>query len=190
MVNFIHIAKNAGTSIKELIDRRELALVYHDHWENPTFIEDSMIILREPFDRFISAYYYLSTSYEEKRMISNIISSPNVLAEGLHDNLPEAVKFAHRENHYIGNDNFSMDWAFVPQCKWVHTPKYVLFREFLDDDFREFLEMINHPPVKIPRLNKSHRKDAEFTEKSISFIRNFYDEDFKLREKYKNGRNI
>ena len=63
MYNFIHIPKNAGTSIKKNIDSNlnlKSFIKYNDHntCVFKSITENNVIILRDPIDRFCSAVNY------------------------------------------------------------------------------------------------------------------------------------
>jgi hypothetical protein len=60
-IDFIHIPKNCGTSIKHLVDSKKLlnVNVYNPEYDPISLNPDtSMLILRYPVDRFVSAFYY------------------------------------------------------------------------------------------------------------------------------------
>src|SRR5210317_587927 len=70
MYNFIHIPKNGGTSVKSQCNGD---IIYNGHNIEPKTLKNSIVIIRNPFDRFASA-----VSYSIKEGIKN--QEENILA--------------------------------------------------------------------------------------------------------------
>jgi hypothetical protein len=101
MINFIHIPKNAGTSIAKLIENKTLKdFKYHSHWSDVDDIEQpQLVIWRNPVDRFSSAFFY--SKYYPNSNLSKIdeIQNPNDLAERLVDGKLHLIE---NSDHYVG----------------------------------------------------------------------------------------
>ena len=87
-INFIHIPKNAGTSIRALCGRE---LVYNNHATDvkDDQIQRQLVILRHPVERFVSAFYYSMEYYRHTRHIRDLVYhymvTPNRIIEAVRD---------------------------------------------------------------------------------------------------------
>ena len=64
LINFIHIPKNGGTSIKEITNNSR-TIVYNGH-ETDVYnknLSNQLVVIRNPIDRFISSVYYAIQKY-------------------------------------------------------------------------------------------------------------------------------
>ena len=170
-----------------MIDNGTLqGFIFHNHYADVDAIKgDQMVVLRDPYDRFCSAFYYKKTYYPKSPLaLATHIKTPNDFAELLYDNNEEAIHILHAPNHAIGKRFRGMLWEFSPQHFWVNDPKYVLFHEHLQDDMNGILNEIDHPQVEIIKTNKSPNTPEMFGDKGRELIERFYRLDFKLRERY------
>ena len=190
MIRFIHIAKNAGSSIERMIkDGKLQGIQYGNNYSNSfTITDDQLIILRDPFDRFCSAFYFDKL---DRRQGHDYIKTPNELAERLLDHDEQALNFVKMGNQWVGDVSLGIDWIYYPQKYWVNCPKYVLFYDNLKKDFEIFLNQISHPQVELLHVNKSvNNKETSFSPKGKEFIYSWYKDDFSIIDFYKNGRNF
>jgi hypothetical protein len=183
MINFIHIPKNAGTSLGKLIKDGVIeGLNYCNHWVDvDTTNKPNLVILRDPIDRFTSAFFH-SKNYP-KSLLGGMsdINNPNDLAERLEDG---EIHLIEHDKHYVGTRIRGLSLVFTPQHYWINEPEYVLNYHNLKEDFENFLKKIGHIDLTLPDINKSKKKDFEYSEKALNFINNFYGEDFYLMDKY------
>jgi hypothetical protein len=78
-LGFIHIPKNAGTSIARLIKGNKLPISISNHWYPRRLAQDEIVVLRCPLDRFQSAFQYGKKYWENP--VNRHFSSANELAE-------------------------------------------------------------------------------------------------------------
>lgn len=194
MIKFIHIEKNAGSSFHDMIKDGILkGFEYYPHSCNVEKLgKNQMIILRDPFDRFASAFYF-SWKYFDGKLQRTGSKNPNDLAEMLYNNDPIAMDSIRNKDLNIGTRASGIDYIFAPQHYSICNPKYVLFYETLREDFYELLERIQHPRVELWHINKGRREKFEYSDKSIKFIKDFYKHDFEAINyfrKLRDGGNI
>jgi hypothetical protein len=188
IVDFVHIPKNCGTSIKRLIYKGLLPNVnHHDHGYDPMMLdpENTMFILRDPIDRFISAFYY-SELYPNCPLMKSrdFIKTPSDLVRALMGD-PKNEYLISSEHHEIGKNRLGISWVWTPQHYWDNGAKYVLFHDNLKQDFKDFLEVTGRPLVDLPKMNPSNRRYDFLEDDDVDYIMTRYKKDYDIINKYK-----
>ena len=185
---FVHIPKNGGMSIQELLNNEELNIKYVGH-KYPSTNQNEIVVLRDPIDRFISAFYFLYKMRDEYNIQFNKIKTPDKFIEALSDehnpNHKEALNIyqTRSQNEPIQGKLHGCNWVFAPQSLYYVNPSFVLRFTHLEDDFNKCLHDIGYmKKIFLPRKNTSIRKDTYLSEKSIAFLKDYYKKDFELLE--------
>jgi len=191
MINFIHIPKNGGSSIKDICNNK---LKYHGHSANARDgkIKNQLIIIRNPIDRFVSAVYYTLEKWSHepqiRYLIENNINTPEKWIEiwsNPHNEHYRMLMFEMLNRyHRIGNVIIPYKWVYSPQSFWINNPQYVIIMDNLDDEMKYLMKKIGID-MKIPHNNKTKKSSYTLSQKSKDFLYNFYKKDFILYEKYK-----
>lgn len=189
-INFIHIPKNAGTSMKDLIEsEKHLNIRYNGHNANVGSLENQMIIIRDPYTRFCSAVQYAMEVYGDapkvKRIIDAGLTTPNDWAEAWSD---ETHKYHHLIIHEITNHVHVVDglkiplkWTYAPQHYWINPDKicYIIPYENIDSYF------MNHFGIHVPSENVSKKNtNLTLSDKSKKFLDIIYKKDFEFIKHY------
>ena len=165
---FVHIPKNAGTSIETLFENRSFQLqpYRHDniHQIKRKFPELYKIyrkftIIRNPYDKMVSWYFYLKRNLGENYEVLEF-----------NEWIKDPSKLWHADDPAYFLD---------PQHTWVDNTVVIIKYENLDKELNEFFgEEIN-----LPVINKSSHDhySSYYNEKSLGIIYDRYKEDF---EKY------
>ena len=148
MIDFVHIPKNAGTSIKELCipNLPDSFITYRGHGTDPSILKkEQLVILREPKDRFCSSVRY-SLSYmkndpdgnpdkfrdfEIKELLTPSIWA-EVLADANHIHYDLIKSEVSNFEHKVGNIHLDDKWTFTPQHIWLNKccyPRVALFHQ-------------------------------------------------------------
>lgn len=158
-ITYLHIPKTAGTSILDWV--RNATLHVHEEWEShpkhstlkdlyPTNI--SFTVIRNPWDRMVSAYHYL-------RQISLPEGSSWLKLNNItQDNFPEFKDWVLNLEYY---DNPVAYWfrPETPQSAWIDAPVDIIIRyETLEQDFVRIQELFSHH-VALPHYYKSKRSN-------------------------------
>lgn len=192
-MNFIHIPKNGGSSIKKICGGK---LNYYSHnidvFENN--IPNQFIVIRNPIERFISAVYYCLEVWSKEKhvqeLIKNKIDTPEkwiqIWSNPNHAKFNILMDEMLNKKLKIGKKKPKYKYTYCKQSEWINNPKYII----LMDNFKEELKIIYNKlgiKKKIFNNNTTEKKNnTELSEKSINFLKEFYKEDFELYEKYKN----
>jgi len=180
---FIHIPKNAGTSI---IDQLGMHPHGHYSWRNhPHFNEakHSFCIVRNPLDRLVSCYEY--ARMKESHWHShegNAMYGPHPDYDTLKDatfkqclELLQAGKLKHQ--------------GWIPQWWWIANDQgninidYIIKMENLDEGINSMFLDLGLPELPtIPKTNTSKRKDYNeyFDSEILEMAKNLYSADFKI----------
>lgn len=180
-INFFHIPKNGGQSIQQLIMANDLQNInYNFHSVDPFLFkpEDSMVILRDPIDRFISAFYYSKQCYPDCKLSIRVdIDTPSKLIKNLIDEGDYLISSPH---HNIGDKILGISWVWCPQYYWYNNPKYVLLFDNLEKDLNKFLEETKQPSIKMPHQNSSIRPKITLSISDIDYIHSKYHRDYEI----------
>ena len=162
---FIHIPKNAGTSIEEYFGNGSVRIQPSKHadiYEIKARFKNSynkyrkFTIIRNPYDKMESWYFYLKRNLGENY---NIIE--------FNDWIKDPSKFWH------ANDPISF---LKPQCDWIDSTVEIIKFENLKDDLNNFFnKKINLPITN--KSNHSHYLDY-YNSDSLNIIYNRYEKDF------------
>lgn len=198
-VNFLHIGKTGGSTIKESLKEFEGKntpygdIIFTGHHGGLQPIHNNIFFLRNVVDRYVSAYlsgyrqglprYNVPWTPAEKFYFEKF-PSPNILAESLFvDN--EAHKAIMNLRHvnrpfisYIG------DTDHIIKC--TNNILYIGIMETLEEDFDKICKILEIESSIITDDVKSHKtpekyNDMKFmSDKAIQNIRKLYDIDYKI----------
>ena len=163
---FIHIPKNAGTSIEEYFSNESVRIQPEKHadiyeikkkFKNSYNNYKKFTIIRNPYDKMVSWYFYLKRNLGEHYKVLKFnkwIEDPS--------------KFWHVD------DPISY---LKPQYKWVDDTVVLIKYENLDNELNQFFGK----EIKLPITNKSKHEHylKYYNRKSLDIIYNRYKEDFK-----------
>lgn len=178
-MQFVHIAKNAGTSVEDLgvkhgckwgrfddrlkagnADRKHHCSVWHD----PTvkYEKDTFCIVRDPVERIVSEYKYRDKVYNESKGCDR---------DEMNKWIVESL------TKYEGGNTGIHDCHLIPQSKFLQVCNHVYDFENLSDDFEG-----------IPRNNTTDRCTLSIDDlysDTISRIETTYKEDIEFYKAFK-----
>lgn len=191
-LNFIHIPKNAGMSIKKLKGKK---FKYNFHNTNVfnKRIKNQMIILRNPLDRFISSVYYGLQKWKGlktmKELIKNKIDTPDkwisVWKNPEHPHHSLLMKEIKNKRHRIGKKKLKYKWTYTPQHFWFNKPKYVIILDNLEEEIKQVCDILEID-YKLKKRNYTEKNNVYISEENKKWINEFYKDDWDLYNKYKN----
>ncbi len=186
---FIHVPKAAGISIvKSLYD---LSDSNHDRWidcyrRNRFFYENSykFSFVRDPGDRLISAYNYLSNGgrrnsdiYWHDKYLKKAVDIEDFILNGY---LDVAIRG--------GAEHFTPQWEYILDKKGVLKVDFVGRFETIDSDFLHVSNNVLGYPMHLPKLNASVKISdktsavnniCDLSNRAILKIKNIYSKDYR-----------
>tara|TARA_X000000368_G_scaffold340397_1_gene278628 strand:+ start:12999 stop:13622 length:624 start_codon:yes stop_codon:yes gene_type:complete len=189
-VNFIHIPKNAGTSIEEYCNNSQ-KLSYNGHDAKISSLDNQMIIIRDPYSRFCSAVKYAIENYSNSEKIRKIINvglkTPSQWAEVWGDKSHKyhnlIIDEVTNHEHKIDSVKIPLKWTYTPQHYWINENKLKYVVPF--DDMETYL--VHRFGGKVPNNNVStNRRRYKLSKKAKDFLKKMYKKDFEFIEKYSN----
>jgi hypothetical protein len=191
---FVHIPKNAGTTLARVIGDHKLPIGISDHSYPVRLAQQEIVVLRCPVDRFISAF-----NYGRKRWPNAVnaqFSSADELARSAADpehpkhrvawielgNRPEDFLLRNGKPtacHTVAGRRTALNWVYEPQSSWlINQPLHVLRYRHLSQDFAELLESAALGGVdELPRLNQGDANAENLTELARAFLERIYADD-------------
>ena len=169
---FIHIPKNAGSSIEALFANSSFRIQPGKHdtaseikSKFPELYESyrKFTIIRNPYDKMVSWYFFL-----KRNALENVSTNCDVIE--FNEWIKDPSKFW----------NFNDPISFLkPQHAWVDETVKIIKYENLNKELNEFFE----EEINLPIVNKSNHEHYlnYYNEESLNIIYNKYKEDF---EKY------
>jgi hypothetical protein len=162
IINFMHIPKNAGTSIQKICISHPNKIKYNGHRVDAynKNIKNQLVVVQNPISRFESAVRYAlqKCGHEPhvKYLIDNKIDTANKwITIWRNKNNPEhanLMKEMQNVSHRIGNKLLEYRWTYSPQINYINDPKYVILMENLDQELGQVLQTVGID-VKIPENN-------------------------------------
>ena len=188
---FIHIPKNAGTSLEKTLNMRATGhktyLDYKRLYPKEYEQYDKFAVVRNPYDRFISCFEYarMDKSYwhdsvnvgtENKSIYGK---HPDYTVCHLYSNINTFIKdFEYRFYNDLEHDCWKSQTYWIANDSLLLETDYLVRYEHLNDDLM-LHNIINEP---LPIINKTHRENSidSLTDESKQIINKFYDIDFML----------
>jgi hypothetical protein len=190
-LGFIHIPKNAGTSVIQAIADNRLPIHVSSHVYPSKIADQEIVVLRCPFGRFVSAFRYGRKYWPSQ--VNEQFSSADELASSAADpdhpkhalawielgNRPEDLLMRDGEptpQQTVGSKPTAFAWVYEPQSTWlVNQPRHILRYSHLAEDFTTLLDMASlGDSVVLPRMNQSEGRDERLSAEARAFLERIY----------------
>jgi len=181
---FVHIPKNAGNSIRPICRKQYIKVITHNiRRRNNRLLATyrgkkrihAFCVSRNPYDRTVSAYYYLLNNTTHKHDIADrkkYIDPYSDFTDFIKNGLAHAAK---NQLH------------FLPQVFWIKNQngepevETTLKMKNLQDELDAFCQKMGLPPQKLKITNTSYRKsswEVYYTPETRKIVAEIYYDDF------------
>jgi hypothetical protein len=167
---FVHIPKNAGTSINEFLEIKldnrghrtpsQLSKLYTKYSSTPSFA-----VIRNPWDRMVSLYKFRKNKGHDKHLIGDYSFQQWLLST-------QTPKMA---GH--------MEWANQYDLLFDETNLVSEIVEYsnLEEQLTIFLKKLGHYTISLPHLNSTNREhySSYYNDECIDFVAKRFEKDIK-----------
>jgi len=185
---FIHIPKNAGTSIITLLNNNNP--IEQEHCRYWDYLRSDIVrlrsyevfcVVRNPWDRLLSAYHYLKEGGSKGRD-KNLTDMMNSQCDNFQDFVLNWLDYDKIYNITVLNPQFIYIYDFQDKKLAVNN---ILHFESLSEDFFAFQKKIG-VTKSLPWINKSKNSDYKehYTKEMVDVVSVFYAFDIKLFKYY------
>ena len=157
-------------------------------------INNQLVVIRNPIERFVSAVNYALEKWLHssiiKQLISNNIDTPerwiNVWSDPSHKYYNLLMSEMRNNSHYIGKVFPTYKWTYTPQSYWINNPRYIIIMDYFEEEFAYFMKDCKYNMVVKNTTIKN--RGNKLSENSIIFLHTIYKDDFEYYKKYSNMR--
>lgn len=187
---FIHIPKNAGTSIEDCFKKKNINIGKFYFNKKKKFKLSIKNNKNNPWNLWhIPPKYFLDNSYKNKILFA-IVRNPydRIISECKYrgGKCNDINKFIIENLKAYKKNKFILDSHLIPQSEFIKGNvecKEIIRFENLNKDFEKLLKKYNYPKMDLPHNNKSNIKKKIsiniLNKKTINLINEIYEEDFK-----------
>lgn len=181
---FIHIPKNAGTSITKswegfILEGHHTIDFYKNSLKHQFKKFETFCILRDPVDRFISNYNYARAKKSFWHSLDNSTK------HGIHPDYNKLKdKSLEQTAELLWSDPNSFGLHWYPQVYWITCNNEISIDSIYMYENVES-EILKNYNIKIQTLNKIPRENSEISTKTLEIIKKFYKKDYDLIHKLK-----
>lgn len=185
ILKFIHISKNAGTSIERTGLAKSLQWgIFHSYeygyWHNYFSLKpiglrlkyDWFMVVRNPYYRILSEYYCEWGGIGKKNINHNKSEMNEYLIKKIKNRDPKG-------------DHYTEQHKYLDNHKDVHI--FILRFEQLNEDFTKLMSFYNIKNINLIKVNTKENKNKklqftieDFSKELIDLINSVYDKDFTL----------
>jgi hypothetical protein len=197
---FVHIPKNAGTTMVTFIKKKKMPIRICEHRGGAKCVgkDRAIVVLRNPYHRFESAVHHAITEYSDETFIRPLVDAGFTTANDWASHLDMAnLEMLNSDGkHTIDGRVLTYGWTYSPQYEWFHdlVDPIVLRYEHLEHDWEQLCKTMGLPIVPLSkRLTYGHLKAKSygrveaksydkpcFSTRTCEYVERVYADDLKL----------
>ena len=188
-ITFIHIGKNAGTSVTHTVTKNlktESSGKTHDSWEDiPTSWQDrGFAVIRNPFNRLVSHYLF------GKRKSLKYLGYKNKNAERRKEIEQEVERYNRGFEWWVLNFPSPKDLSQTMYLPKDYSPISLLIYENINNEWEKLCQKESWPKLKLVQHNTNPNTETPYnqyhTEKTIAWVKKHLSADINLYQKITN----
>lgn len=188
---FVHVPKNAGTSISRLVygasGRHYTADFYRRVFGDEFYRKPSFAVLRDVCDRFLSSYFFVRSGGTRDVPLHPYWREATI---GI-DSIDKYLAFLEARREILNRLDSAMRTQsfYVTDVEGSVLVRHLFVLGYHDEALSSFLEEHGYGPT-IPRLNRSSRGNARLTSAQEQRVRELYACDVSLVERTIGNRGV
>lgn len=174
---FLHVPKTGGSSVVEFLRQYDFELLGHEG----SIEKNTVLIIREPIDRFKSSF-----KYWKQNCIADNTCDESVTVSDFIENI--------KKNNAVLNTTHTWDVHYLPQSKYIDETKYknaivIRYCDRMEDKLHLLLQYLNieNKHIELNHVNQSQEYPIHIQYDDLSWIMDYYKNDFDLWNKLKNN---
>jgi len=181
---FIHPTKCGGTAVEQYFQNNYSNIITGSGHKNVcTAINNPIIIIRDPIDRFISMYNY----WKNGSTNGLYIRDNNFIKKYGNYTIKDYIKLLKTNAVRDLNHKFTWRQHYAAQTSWIKKDYYknaivIKYDENLDTKIHELLNYLNitDKNIILNKVNVTKKDEVILDNDDINFIKNRYNSDFEL----------
>jgi len=196
-LSFVHIPKNAGTSVKQAIANNRLPILVTGHPYPRKLSTEEFVVLRCPVGRFVSAFNY-GCKFWPSRINVQFANADELASSAADPDHPKHdlawIELGNRPEHFLLRNGKAIaqhtvasrvtdfSWVYEPQSAWlINNPIHVLRYRHLAEDFSGLLVAVGlSADIELPRTNQSDGGGEQLSAGALAFLERLYAADFEF----------
>lgn len=178
---FVHIPKNAGTSVCEYIQcghgHKSIEALKSNKLKYPHAI--SICIIRNPWDRIWSLYNYFNMKdsywHSNTKKAANRLTKEHLITQNECKNFTEFVKLVTSKNIDCIHTKPQISW--IKENNQLLVDKIIYFEKDINEQFKDILKINDFNLKLMNSSNKPCSYNKQYTEETKNLIYDFYKDD-------------
>jgi hypothetical protein len=179
MYTFIHVPKSGGSCVNHVLTRHPQFKTDDMHRTVCTPTNNPIIIVRDPYDRFISLYQYWK--YGSEKYVNRKANERAAFT------ILDFIEFIKTNNTLKLYGNNTWDVHFKCTTHWIGPPtmyQHIIVLQYHEDmnvKMNELYRVLNITNVKpLPFLNISHKESIPHEDEIRNFVQSYFASDYQL----------
>lgn len=183
---FIHPTKTGGTAVAKVLTKYYPNHFYHNfraggHTDKCENTNNPIIIIRDPYDRFLSMYNYWKFGAKD----TGYVRSQKFTSTYEHITVDDYIEYVKQDDKVL-QTGFTWRDHYMPQTFWINNTLYenlivILYDADLNHKIQALLSTLEIDSTQIVKLeNVTERKVNKLTQYQKEFVSEYYKSDFEL----------